>query len=181
MKRHDMFPPPCLQFSLPNWKRNKKVITDLLPDEQLRNAFGENIITDYFEEGIPAYVDQVTEIIKPVLLESPLMRTGELNIFQMWYQTAYKDMYHGIHNHGRDGWSGVIYVNLDPTIHQGTTFFNAADTYTPNVREGDMIIFPSFVWHSMTRHDSDMKRTVISFNMLPQSPKVIKTISNKSR
>ena len=37
--------------------------------------------------------------------------------------------------------------------------------YTPNVREGDMILFPSYIMHQALPNKSEKRRTVISYNL----------------
>ena len=37
--------------------------------------------------------------------------------------------------------------------------------YTPPIREGDMIIFPSTLAHEAPPNKSDTRRTIVSYNM----------------
>ena len=39
------------------------------------------------------------------------------------------------------------------------------EMYTPPVREGDMVIFPSTLAHEAPPNKSDTRRTIVSYNM----------------
>ena len=91
----------------------------------------------------------------------------------MWYQKYYKGATHSYHNHGYCGWSSIIYVEFDLNAHQSTKFispFNnpwggAMELFQPPIEEGDMIIFPSNIIHEAPVNISEVRRTIISYNL----------------
>ena len=74
-------------------------------------------------------------------------------------------------------WSGVYYAIFDEEEHSPTHFYSpnekliainpscGIDTLIPKVKEGDMIIFPSWLEHYVSPNMSEDKRISISFNM----------------
>ena len=65
-----------------------------------------------------------------------------------------------------------MYVDFDPTVHKPTTFYSPFPDYingevmefTPDVKEGDIVFFPSFVHHCQDPSKSETQRVVISMN-----------------
>ena len=42
---------------------------------------------------------------------------------------------------------------------------NYSDNYTPELKTGDFIVFPSHILHGVTPHNSDSVRKTLSFNI----------------
>tara|TARA_B100001996_G_C18663407_1_gene593955 strand:+ start:1501 stop:2157 length:657 start_codon:yes stop_codon:yes gene_type:complete len=179
-----MFSVPIIYYPIKDWSVNKKRILDALPDEEGLLEPDGSLYTDFFEERedkedkLPSYAEVVIDIIKPYLADFTNKRRVEFT--DMWFQTSYRDQTHGIHNHGHSGWSCVMYIEYDPKYHKPTTFYSPFNNpwsgrlqvFEPPVVEGDLIIFPSTVAHEGPRNTSDVKRTVISFNIRGKVDKV---------
>ena len=174
----NMFSVPLIHYEIANWHIAKKQILDALPQECPEHADPQDngLFTDFFltsakDAKIPEYSDTVINIIQPYL--SDFSNNARVEITDMWYQKYYKNVQHSFHNHGHSGWSAVIYVEFDPKLHEGTRFispFNNVwngnlEMYQPPVREGDMIIFPSTIAHEAPPNRSDVRRTIVSYNM----------------
>jgi hypothetical protein len=91
-----------------------------------------------------------------------------------WIEVASKGMDHQVHNHGGLGLSAIVYLDYNPKYHSPTGFIsltNHFDTgtsslYFPNdIDDGSLVVFPSVVNHFSKRNDSDVPRTILSFNM----------------
>jgi len=81
----------------------------------------------------------------------------------IWFQQYLQGNQHDWHTHG-ENYSGVYYVEL-PDDCLGTEIWNGEDTFIPNVREGDICIFPAFQPHKSPKIKTrDMRKTIISFN-----------------
>jgi hypothetical protein len=181
----EMFSVPLYKFSISNWKEEKKLILEALPEEKLAT----DIYTDFWENSnerkLPSYSDLVLDIVSPAIetLQSTLDRGPDGNLLthqcwmgldNMWYQTEHRGQKHDLHNHGFIGWSSVLYVNYNPKVHTATKFLSptgcGAGTggliqwYQPDVKEGDFIIFDSNIMHQALPNESDEKRTIISMN-----------------
>ena len=106
-------------------------------------------------------------------------------ISHIWYQSYTKQQYHQLHNHGALGWSAIFYAIFDKKEHRPTTFYAPFSDvlgeiieYEPDVNEGTLLIFPSFLQHEARSGMSDKERVIISFNMSPISPSVVFQFSN---
>jgi hypothetical protein len=84
----------------------------------------------------------------------------------IWFQQYIKNSEHGWHIHG-DNYTGVYYVELNENSPQ-TEIMNPDDLTKKqklNVKEGDIIIFPSFVVHKAPKLINDYRKTIVSFNI----------------
>ena len=86
----------------------------------------------------------------------------------LWYQQYQKNDTHSWHNHanGQSTLSIIYYLEL-PKGTPGTEF---KDPFTkrihrPKVKEGDIIMFPSFVDHRSPQNRSNQTKTIISMNL----------------
>tara|TARA_Y100000022_G_C13219377_1_gene361569 strand:- start:16 stop:600 length:585 start_codon:yes stop_codon:yes gene_type:complete len=173
---YDMFSVPLVKYHIVNWKENKKRILESLPklnQEHLDRDVG--LYTDFFEviknNNLPTYSNVVIDIIKPYLADFTQQRRAEFT--NMWFQTAFKGNSHGLHNHGHSGWSSVIYVEFNPQFHTSTKFISPFNNpwdgnlvdFMPEVQEGDMIIFPSTLTHESLPNQSEVRRTIVSYNL----------------
>lgn len=89
-----------------------------------------------------------------------------------------KHDYHQVHNHRTIGLTGIIYLEYDQLEHNPTYFiapFNdpIKDTslfYIPqNIKEGSIIVFPSFINHFSNPNKSDKERKILAFDIIPKS------------
>jgi hypothetical protein len=86
-------------------------------------------------------------------------------INELWFQQYHQADTHGWHVHGSN-FTGVYYLDL-PTgspITQLVNPWNQETIINPNVKEGDILIFPSYVIHRAPKIMTDVKKTIISFN-----------------
>ena len=155
-----------------------------LPEKKKENHFKKDdsisgLYTDFYQniknDKLPAYGLVVMDIIEPYLQDFS-NRNGDrsLEILDMWYQTEEYGGSHGLHNHGNNGWSSVIYVDFNPQVHTATRFFSPFNNAwngelvesIPQVEEGDMIVFPSMIAHEALPNQSRIPRTAISYNIM---------------
>ena len=173
---YDMFSVPLVKYSIANWKENKQRILESLPKlNQDHLDQGVDVYTDFFEgienKNLPPYSNVVIDIIKPYLADFTEQRRVEFT--DMWFQTAFKGNSHGLHNHGHSGWSSVIYVEFHPQFHTPTKFISPFNNpwngnlvdFMPEVQEGDMIIFPATIAHEAMPNQSEVRRTIVSYNL----------------
>lgn len=89
-------------------------------------------------------------------------------IHEIWFQQYKLNNFHGWHLHGRN-FTGVYYIDFSKNLKQrGTEFIdigNPKNKFVLNVKEGDVIIFPSNIWHRSPLIKSDSMKTIISFNI----------------
>ena len=82
----------------------------------------------------------------------------------LWFQQYEKESYHGWHVHGSN-FTAVYYVEL-PEDSPGTELINTSlnKKIHIDVKEGDIIFFPSYVIHRGPPNMSNERKTIISFN-----------------
>jgi uncharacterized protein (TIGR02466 family) len=95
-----------------------------------------------------------------------------------WYIMLKEQGYHHLHIH-QSGWlSGVIYLKVVPSLNknEGAITFNMAvsnisDSNLPNIihnpEVGDMVLFPSSLYHGTIPFSADTDRIVVSFDLKP--------------
>jgi hypothetical protein len=125
-------------------------------------------------------------VAKP-LIESHLLAIadslGYKNIFidQIWFQQYIIGNSHGWHTHGSN-FTGVYYLELpeDAPKTQLLNPVNQEEIIVPEIEEGKILIFPSYVIHRAPFVNVSSKKTIISFNFNFSDPKdsVIDKIKN---
>jgi hypothetical protein len=86
------------------------------------------------------------------------------SILNFWFQQYKKGDFHPMHAHGNASYSCVYYVELSED-NPKTTFVQRNKEYTFDVKEGDILTFPSCLLHSSPPNKSDKVKTIISFNL----------------
>ena len=90
----------------------------------------------------------------------------KVQVSRLWYQQYGKNQTHGWHQHARN-YTGVYYLEY-PEGAEPTQFLFTEDlhkTFSIKVKEGDIILFPSYVIHRSAPLQTDERKTIISWNM----------------
>jgi uncharacterized protein YjlB len=82
-------------------------------------------------------------------------------IHNSWFQQYKKGNYHHWHNHVNCHFGNVYYLEL-PSSELGTKFLNSINDV--EVQEGDILTFPSYLYHQSPVNKTNKRKTVISFN-----------------
>ena len=175
-----------MKFDVINWEDKKPKLLELI-DFDNECIDGNECYTDYFKYGTrPPYFDSFVDIMKDDFDNIANEYTeglsdryrGEcpfksLESWQLWSQRYNNQQYHSCHNHGVGNLSCVLYLEFDKSVHSPTWFhspFNDPFTgynqeYVPQVDEGDIILFPAMLLHEAPNNTSNVKRTIMSFNI----------------
>jgi hypothetical protein len=86
-------------------------------------------------------------------------------IHELWFQQYNTNSQHDWHIHGHN-FTGVYFIEL-PLECPKTQWVNFVDKSANefNVKEGDILIFPSFIFHRAPINQSTERKTIISWNM----------------
>ena len=182
-----VFPTPILICKCPkDWSREKKWCLDYDCDK--RNSDSEKsyynrqskdtFILDNPElKRIREFIQQKIDVFASQIYKS----TDKLIITQSWLNKSGRGEHHHLHNHPNSIISGVWYpfVNKDlPPIQfdndkkfqiqmkvrdGGYNHFNSS-YFTLPMNEGELILFPSNLQHSVPYNQSDDERVSLSFN-----------------
>lgn len=157
------------QYSLPDWVVTKAKILEIVRQfKEVGNYYNDTCITNYSHkiESI-----ELCELFKPALIEFASSFNKDFEIKNIWFQEYTSGQYHSPHFHGSYGYSVIVYVQFDKTIHKPTIFCNPNTYDTENfykslvVNEGDLVIFPSNIVHFVEPVLTDINRTIVSCNV----------------
>ena len=161
---------PFYHYKVNNWKEKKEKLLDFVSN--LSFKYFDNIADLY-----TTYGDQTSSKALKILEDDIVKFTSEIKysgemIAEIWFQKYYENQFHSPHNHGAIGYSSVLYINFDKKIHDGTRFlapFNDPDgkhiEFAPDVDEGSLIFFPSYLNHYTLPNKSDTIRVIMSMNL----------------
>lgn len=123
----------------------------------------------------------------------------QLELTGVWFQIQNGASFHDIHTHGNCSWSGVYYVQVDPTAQRVTNpqygaLNGATRFYSPlfpllggahidmgnawlqqatldvTPQEGDLVLFPAFLPHKAMPYVGERDRIIVSFNAQIRAP-----------
>ena len=107
----------------------------------------------------------ITPIIHQFTQQSDIL---DYQLSEPWYQQYYQNDAHNWHRHPHSVYNVVYYLELPhdahPTVLRNP--LNITQMITPNVQEGDILIFPSFITHSSPPNPSVQRKTIIAFNIV---------------
>ena len=154
----------------------KEKLLDLINKTQSENILNQN---EYYGDSINRldwsknndFNREWVKYLQPYLQEQFNKFASVLNydkpvIKKLWFQQYVQNDYHGWHIHG-DNYTGVYYLDF-PKGSSKTELIDQKDInkkITINAKEGDIIIFPSFIIHRSPKIKENIKKTIISFNI----------------
>lgn len=164
---------PIYKVAVTDWNVKKQQLLNLV-DFDNSDFWSDEHFSDYHHHkkvGCP-YIQPFCEILDSELGEIVQVMGKGINIHDLWAQRYAKSNYMAAHNHGGTGYSCVLYADFDQAQHTATRFiapFNNFHTgslleYTPDVKEGELVLFPSVLMHDAAPNQSDKHRTIFSFN-----------------
>ena len=195
MKAHSMFPTPVFECKIDNHKEInlelEKFIHELRDKDmkglKLSNA-GGGWHSPYFKisesDILKTFVKKIFPFIFKIAKDHYAWNCTpeKIRITGMWSVINSKNSYNQRHFHPNCNLSAAYYVKakekcgkikffdpVDQKVMQAphktkdTNFSAEAVTFTPN--EGDLLIFPSYLHHSVEENKSEEERIVISFNV----------------
>ena len=183
MKKHRINCPLIIE-SVPGHDKNKSKFLSLIDQSSgsMINDDNDYITrTDYYCDSEsklyrPLAISFIQNTISKILNSLIDEKTCRFYLKNVWYQQYFKTDTHDWHHHLRSQktaievnnsvFSVIYYLEL-PKGTPGTEF---RDPYTgrshfPKVKEGDLILFPSFINHRSPPNKSDKRKTIISTNI----------------
>tara|TARA_R100001086_G_scaffold182047_1_gene101366 strand:- start:151 stop:669 length:519 start_codon:yes stop_codon:yes gene_type:complete len=170
--KQTMFIVPYWTYSIKNWSQIKKKIKPLLKQYRCVSAKNQNFLSNRAKTSA-GFIQEVGNIFKDPLKEFVQEVKHNLQITAAWATSYKKGMDHILHSHSKCLFTGILYVDFDPRLHQATTFkqpFNQFDSgnvcFTfPKVKEGDMLLCPSNIEHYGPVNTSTTIKTIIGFDL----------------
>lgn len=109
-------------------------------------------------------------IIQPIInnllekLDELFKYENKIQLGNYWFQQYEKNDFHDWHIHNFGVFSCVYYVDM-PNKSSKTTFKLFDKEFEIDVKEGEILIFPSFLNHCSKPNKSNFCKTVIAFNL----------------
>jgi len=141
--------------------KHKSILLDYFSRQS--NKFESISNTDWNEnenkdrEWIHYFKDNVFNQIQNHLLNERLAK--EVIIHNIWFQQYKQNDYHGWHTHPLTQFTNIYYVELPDG--EKTELYGEVDI---DIKEGDILSFPAYIFHRSKPNISNQRKTVISFN-----------------
>ena len=166
-------------FTIPLWrlktnnfdyKKNQlKTLFNKHQEKQNEIAVGDFTTNRYETNNI---IKSFTEILAEELQAITQEVKTDLSIKEVWSVSYKRNGFHPIHNHGSTGLSGILYLDfpqgVPPTsfVQPWNNIFTDNSVYcTPQVREGDIVVVPSNIFHFSQPNRTDKLKRTISWDM----------------
>jgi hypothetical protein len=173
-----LFEYPSYQYHLTDWYFKKKAILGKLKKEEFIRTPLQTFECDR-QKNKNRYLHFFQDLIRAELNQFYQEENVTCTMTDCWSVRYKKGDQQFVHNHRSWGFSGVLYVEYDSKLHTPTCFVSpwqnpTTDTtilsYPQNVREGTLVIFPSYTLHFVPPNQCSKQRTIISFDLLPKLP-----------
>ena len=182
MKKYQISCPLVIKH-LPSHERYKDQLISLIEqspgggiDSGNGNGIDKIISTDYFLFNSkrlyePLFFTMIQPIVGELIGEIVDIKNTEFKGIQSsssWYQRYSKSDTHSWHDHAYNSTLSLIYYLELPKGTPGTEFLDpfSGCVHSPKVKEGDVLMFPSFVGHRSPENKSDQIKTIISMNLI---------------
>tara|TARA_Y100000590_G_scaffold406852_1_gene496539 strand:- start:854 stop:1459 length:606 start_codon:yes stop_codon:yes gene_type:complete len=193
-KVYNLFPDPIFKCKLENYKEINKELSSYILDLQKKDSMGNTRSNrggwhspnfDLVNQGPPInFINNFKDFLKHIIINEFGWEyiPNKQRIVAMWAIINKKNSYNVKHNHQNCYLSSAYYVKK-PKNSGDITFFDPkeAKTYrfpeikkntdysvekvSINAEEGDLLIFPSYLYHEVGKNLTDEDRIVVSFNV----------------
>jgi hypothetical protein len=166
-----MFNLPYIVDNFPRHDTLKDRILEMIEQEKgsMIRSHGEKISNaDWNEDNsLKDYIRVVYPVVDMfVSKQFRRMNYKEHKVGKMWFQQYETSDYHSWHRHNGSDWNFVYYLEL-PEDAPPTEFrnpLNKDETFMPEVKEGQCILFPAILEHRSNVNLSKNRKTVIAMN-----------------
>jgi len=121
----------------------------------------------YISNEVPRiYQSFVISKLYPVISNVLKPYYDKIGLSNYWFQQYETNHYHSWHRHLMFEYAAVYYLELQDS-NEGTWFRNdmTKEIIKPNVKEGDILIFPGHISHSSPPIISNKRKSIISMNI----------------
>ena len=193
-KIYNLFPVPIFQYKIKNYQEINQELLNYILELQKINKIGNTHSNrggwhspnfDLVNEGPPInFINKFKDFLKHIISSDMGWEyiPNKQRIVAMWAIINKKNSFNVMHNHQNCYLSASYYVRK-PENSGDITFFDPKEAKTyrfPKIEkyteysteivtiepgEGDLLIFPSYLYHSVGENLSDDNRVVVSFNI----------------
>ena len=193
-KIYNLFPDPIFRYKLENFEEINKELLSYIFELKKNNPVGNNRSNkggwhspnfDIVKPGPPInFINNFKDFLKQIITNEYGWEyiPNKQRIVAMWAIINNKNSYNIKHNHQNCYLSSAYYVKK-PKNSGNITFFDPKEAKTyrfPEVErktdysvekitiepeEGDLLIFPSYLYHEVGTNETNEERVVVSFNI----------------
>ena len=191
---YELFPDPIFHYKLENYKQINKELLNYILELQKNDKTGNTHSNkggwhsqnfDIVNQGPPInFLNKIKDFLKHIISNEFGWKyvPNKQRIVAMWAIINKKSSFNVMHNHQNCYFSSAYYVKKPknsgditffdpkeaktyrfPKIEKYTEYSAGAVTIKPE--EGDLLIFPSYLYHEVGVNLSEDDRVVISFNV----------------
>jgi hypothetical protein len=166
-----LFETKFYSYYINDWEAKKEKISKEINTAALIRKPDQLFASD---RGNNNYQSKFVEIFKNELSRfSNEIKVNSLDIGDVWSVSYAEGDFHIPHNHSGVGYSGIIYLEYNETLHSPTYFINPTnDPITDQTEikkieasEGLMIVVPSNILHYTLPNNSHTIKTIIGFDL----------------
>ena len=194
IKVRNLFSVPIFHYKLENYKETNKELLNYILELQKNDKTGNTHSNkggwhsqnfDIVNQGPPInFLNKIKDYLKHIISNEFGWKyvPNKQRIVAMWAIINKKNSFNVMHNHQNCYFSSAYYVKK-PKSSGDITFFDpkeaktyrfpkiekyteySAEAITIKPEEGDLLIFPSYLYHSVSENLSEDDRVVVSFNV----------------
>lgn len=122
-----------------------------------RHDYNKSFQTDrpWVEYALPTIQQKLTEMVAKIGFDG-------IEMDSIWFQQYYFEDGHAWHTHAGN-FTGVYYLEL-PENAQATELVVNNEVICPDVKQGDIVVFPSHTIHRGPWIKLDTRKTIVSYN-----------------
>lgn len=163
-----------------------------LPMDQTPGGWDCDLKTDFNNSAANAYSDYYDDVMKQFSIDVGL-EDGYANIWESWMNCYSGGMNQEEHDHIPSFYSGIHFIKFNPEVHESVYLINPLFSYynlsyscaaacrrsddalhahdfseqfrLPDVVEGDIILFPSWLRHRVQKTTTEETRITVAFNI----------------
>jgi len=191
---YELFPDPVFHYKLENYKNINKELLNYILDLQKKDKKGNNRSNiggwhspnfDLVNPGPPInFINSFKDFLKHIIEDQFGWEyvPNKQRVVAMWSIINKKNSYNVRHNHQNCYLSAAYYIKKPensgdinfydpkesktyrfPEVEKHTSY--SAQSITIKPEEGDLLIFPSYLYHEVGVNLSNEERVVVSFNI----------------
>ena len=191
---YELFPDPIFHYKLENYKKINKELLNYILELQKKDKKGNNRSNkggwhspnfDLVNPGPPInFINSFKDFLKHIIEDEFGWEyvPNKQRVVAMWAVINKKNSYNVKHNHQNCYLSSAYYIKKPensgditfhdpkeaktyrfPEVKKHTNYSAQSITIKPD--EGDLLIFPSYLYHDVGTNLSDEERVVVSFNI----------------
>ena len=191
---YELFPDPIFHCKLENYKQINKELLNYILELQKKDKKGNNRSNrggwhspnfDIVNPGPPInFINSFKDFLKHIIEDEIGWEyvPNKQRVVAMWAIINKKNSYNVKHNHQNCYLSSAYYIKKPensgditfydpkesktyrfPEVEKHTNY--SAESVTIKPKEGDLLIFPSYLYHDVGVNLSDEERIVVSFNI----------------